>query len=104
MLSLTKFITILMIRGYEFSEGICFKFPKGTSIAAGEYIIIAADATQYASNGYQVFQWETSKLNNDGEDLWLNNPVDIPIDTICYNDGIPWALLADGFGASLELD
>ncbi len=92
------------LSGYEFSEGICFKFPKGTSIAAGEYIIIAADATQYAGNGYQVFQWESSKLDNDGEDLWLNNPVDMPIDTICYNDGIPWALLADGFGASLELD
>jgi len=56
---------------YEFSEGVCFKFPKGTNINSGEYIIIAADATQYAGNGYQVFQWEESKLNNDGEKLYF---------------------------------
>ncbi len=89
---------------YEFSEGICFKFPKGTTINPGEYIVIAADATQYLGNGYQVFQWEESKLNNDGEKLWLDNSISVQIDTTRYNDGIPWALLADGFGASLELN
>jgi len=92
------------LSGYEFSEGICFKFPKGTTINPGEYIVIAADATQYTGNGYQVFQWENSKLNNDGEDIWLDNPVGASIDTLRYNDDIPWALLADGFGASLELN
>ena len=89
---------------YEFSEGVCFKFPKGTSITAGEYLVIAADATQYLGNGYQVFQWEESKLNNDGEKLILHNSIKTVIDTIRYNDGMPWALLADGFGASLELN
>ncbi len=92
------------LSAYEFSEGICFKFPKGTTINPGEYIVIAADATQYAGNGYQVFQWEDSKLNNDGENLILQNPIKTTIDTLRYNDGIPWALLADGFGASLELN
>ncbi len=89
---------------YEFSEGICFKFPQGTTIAAGEYIVVAADATQYAGNGYQVFEWEESKLSNDGEKIWLNNVKGTVIDSVRYNDGIPWALLADGFGASLELN
>ncbi len=92
------------LSAYEFSEGICFKFPKETSIGAGEYIVIAADATQYLGNGYQVFQWENSKLNNDGEKLFLQNPLKINIDTVRYNDGLPWALLPDGFGASLELN
>jgi len=92
------------LSGYEFSEGVCFKFPTGTTINPGEYIVIAADATQYAGNGYQVFQWEDSKLSNDGEDLHLSNSREMQIDTLRYNDGIPWALLPDGFGASLELN
>ncbi len=89
---------------YKFDSGICFEFPEGTTINAGEYIIIAADATQYLGNAYQVFQWEESKLNNDGEKLVLQNSIKTTIDTVRYNDGMPWALLADGFGASLELN
>ncbi len=89
---------------YTFESGICFEFPEGTTIAAGEYIVIAADAAQYLGNGYQVFQWEESKLDNDGESLVIQNPIRTIIDSVRYNDGIPWALLADGFGASLELN
>ncbi len=92
------------LSGYEFSEGICFKFPRATTIAPNEYIVIATDVSQYEDNAYQVFQWEKSKLDNDGENLILQNPIGAIIDSVQYNDGIPWALLADGFGHSLELD
>ena len=92
-----------MLDQYQFSEGICFTFPDGTTIAANEYILIAEDATQYDGNGYQVFQWENSGLDKDGESLVLQNPLQQNIDSIFYNDKKPWDEVPDGQGYSLEL-
>jgi len=89
---------------YEFTSGICFEFPEGTTILPGEYIVIAKDTSQYTGNGYQVFQWTDSKLSNSGEQLVLQNPLHQTLDSVKFSDNIPWPLLADGFGKSLELD
>ena len=88
---------------YQFSTGICFTFPEGVTIAANEYIIIAEDATQYNGNGYQVFQWENSGLDKNGEPLVLQNPLQQSIDSVFYNDKKPWDEVPDGQGYSLEL-
>ena len=88
---------------YQFSTGLCFTFPEGATIAPNEYIIIAEDSTQYSGNGYQVFQWEESGLDKDGESLVLQNPLQQTIDSIIYNDKKPWDEVPDGQGYSLEL-
>ncbi len=92
------------LTNYEISSGFCFKFQEGTIILPGEYIILAKDATQFTGNGYQVFQWEASQLSNNGEKIVIQNPVHQTIDSVDYSDNLPWPLLADGFGKSLELD
>jgi len=91
------------LSNYELSSGICFKFPEGTSIAPGEYIVIAADATVYAGNGYQVFQWEYTNLSNGGENVGIANQIGGVLDNVSYDDNSPWNNQADGLGYSLAL-
>jgi len=89
--------------GYYFDDGICFEFPQGASIAAGEYIILAKYASVYSGNGYRVFQWDDSSLNNDGELLVFMNPAEEILDSVRYNDNLDWPQEADGDGYSLAL-
>ena len=91
------------LSSYEFTDGVCFEFPDNTIINPGEYIIIANDATVYSGQGYQVFQWESSNLNNDGEHLSLDNGAGYIIDSLTYNDGANWASTADNGFYSLAL-
>jgi len=91
------------LSNYEFSNGICFKFPAGTTIAPGEYIVIAADASVYAGNGYQVFEWEYTNLSNGGETVGLANQIGGVLDLVVYDDSSPWNNQADGAGYSLAL-
>ncbi len=91
------------ISSYEFEDGICFSFPENTIISGGEYIIIANDATIYSGQGFQVFQWESSSLNNDGEHLSLGNGAGYVIDSLTYNDVNGWASTADNGFYSLAL-
>jgi len=91
------------LEGCYFDDGICFEFPQGASIAAGEFIVLAKYASVYSGNGYQVFQWDDSSLNNDGELLVFMNPAKEVLDSVRYNDNIDWPQEADGDGYSLAL-
>jgi hypothetical protein len=88
---------------FEFGEGICFEFPEGATIGPGEYIVIANDASLYEGNGYQVFEYDFSNLDNDGEHLSLINRNNQVIDSLTYNDGGDWIGVADGGFYSLAL-
>lgn len=89
--------------GYQFNNGVEFTFPENAVINPDEYIIIAKDASVYAGNNYQVFQWECGSLNNDGEMVFFSNPINEVIDSVRYNDNIDWSQEADGLGYSLAL-
>jgi len=92
------------LAGYEFTDGVCIEFPEGSSIAAGEYIILARYPENYIGNGYQVFGWNKhTKLDNGGEMLTLKNPAGVIEDQILYDDNSPWNNTADGQGFSLAL-
>jgi len=91
------------LRGYQLSDGVCFEFPEGAEIQPNEYILIAQDATEYAGNGYQVFQWEKTSLSNGGETVTISNPELAVIDSVAYDDGSGWPVEADGDGYSLAL-
>jgi len=89
--------------GYQFNNGVEFTFPENVVINADEYIIVAKDASLYAGNGYQVFQWECGSLNNDGEMVYFSNPASEVVDSVRYNDNIDWDQNADGLGYSIAL-
>lgn len=80
-----------------------FTFPASTLIAAGEYIVVAANSTSYSGNGYQVFDASGAGLSNGGETIELSAPGSTLIDTVSYDDSSPWPTAADGNGPSLEL-
>jgi hypothetical protein len=92
--------TAVNVEGFTFS-GITFTFPLGTTLAAGEYVIIAANATTYAGNGYQVFMF-TGALGNSGETDALLDAFGNVIDEVTYATGAPWPN-ANGNCSSLEL-
>ncbi len=87
---------------WTFTAGITFTFPTGASIAPGEYIVIARNATTYDGNGYQVFQF-TGALSNTGETITLETPSSVVINSVTYNNSLPWPTAANGTGPSLEL-
>lgn len=91
------------LSGMSFTDGLCFSFPSNTILNGGDYLIIAHDASVYQGNGYQVFEWEDSKLDNNGELLSLSNGAGKVIDSLSYNDGGAWISTADNGFYSLAL-
>ncbi len=91
------------LSGYTFTQGINYTFPNGTTIDAGEYIIIAINASSYTGNGYDVYQWSSGGLNNSGETVELQTPNGATVDIVTYGTGSPWPDEPDGDGPSLEL-
>ncbi len=102
--------------------GISFDFLLGTTVAAGEYILLVRNLSAFESEfgavggGVQVFEWELGKLDNGSEKLQLSKPGDevegtryyIRVDRVNYSDGShpvgddPWPTEADGAGSSLS--
>jgi hypothetical protein len=90
--------------GYAFFQGVTFMFPPGSTIAPDEYIVIARQADLYAGQGYQVFEWESGTLANEGEAIELRDPMNHQVDMVSYGNGPDWGNCApDGFGPTLEL-
>lgn len=94
------------ISGFELVMGTTFIFPEGSSIAAGEYIIVATNAASYIGNGYQVFENASGFLTNgpNGDDtVQLFDGFANIIDAVDYDDAAPWPTTPDGGCPSLEL-
>ena len=97
------------LTGYSFTDGITFDFPAGTTLAAGEYLVVVKDAQAFASAYPAVANFLgdfAGQLRNSGENLALSK-LDggslVIVDSVDYNDGGKWPGEADGSGASLEL-
>ncbi len=93
------------LEGFHVEDGLSFTFPAVTSIAAGEYIIVAKTAATYEGHGYQVFQWTSGDLSNGGETLLLTDSNGNVVDIVDYDDdgGLGWPTSPDGAGPSLSL-
>ncbi|MEO7955822.1 MAG: lamin tail domain-containing protein [Fibrobacteria bacterium] len=93
----------LSLNGIGITAGVDFSFPKGTSLEAGRYLVLAADAAKFKQRyGFAPFGTYTGKLNNARESLVLSNlQSKVTIDSVEYSDQTPWPALADGDGYSL---
>lgn len=89
------------ISDYSF-VGVTATFPVSTSIADGEFIVVALTPATYEGNGYQVFPF-SGALGNSGELVQLLDPNGLLVDEVNYSDGGAWPVEADGTGPSLEL-
>jgi hypothetical protein len=90
------------LSGWELT-GFDFTFPLASSIAPGEYIIIATNPPIYSGNGYQVYGPVAGGLFNSGEAITLSDNQSNVVDFVFYGDVSPWPLSPGGNCASLEL-
>lgn len=86
-----------------FTEGITYNFKSGTKIAAGEFVVLAANAARFKERyGFAPFDVFTGKLSNAGELIALTDMRgDSAIASVTYSDIAPWPVGADGAGYSL---
>ena len=110
------------LSGYEFYNSasgaaqLGLVFPNGTSIGAGEFLILTvspASTSNYSGNGYQVFEMELGNFSNSGEEVSLQDAFGNVVDAVDYaSSGWPGSgfsilgatLIGDpnGGGATLE--
>lgn len=89
------------LTGYTF-VGVTFTFPAGSSIAPGEYMVVADTPATYAGQGYQVFDF-SGGLSGDGETIALRDLFGNEVDSVTYGVDAPWASTPNGGGPSLSL-
>ena len=88
----------------EFTIGVRFRFPFGTVLPAGGFLVLAENEAVFeTSYGFAPFGQYRGKLDNGGERLRLVDPQGGVIDEVTYNDKGDWDPGADGLGPSLEL-
>ena len=92
--------------------GSYFNIPPGTIIPADGYLVLAEDSIRFqgvnptVTNFIGAFgdsQFGSFKLSNSGEHISISNANGSYIDTVRYNDVLPWPIDADGNGPSLQL-
>jgi hypothetical protein len=92
-------------------SGISFCFPASTTIADGQYMVIARDAAQFTATygGTADFEWASvppTGLDNGGERIALHNddPVPLVMDEVTFDDEGLWPILPDGLSPTVSLE
>ncbi len=86
------------LSGWSLSGGVSFAFAEGTVLAAGGYLVVAADPDALDTDALGPWQGE---LDNGGERLELVSYSGRRIDTVRYGDDTPWPVHPDGSGVTL---
>jgi len=95
----------LDLTGWAFTRGIDFRFPDGTTLPAGGFLVVAKDpdrlTAEYGTTNV-VGPFE-SGLKNDEELILLRDNYGNQVDRVHYADDGRWPTEADGGGPSIEL-
>ena len=93
------------LEGFRFDNGIDFTFPD-VSISPGEYLVIVDDFSCFDatySNAPTPVGNYSGALNNGGEVIELDNAFGELVDSVKYNDKLPWDTIPDLGVKSLAL-
>jgi hypothetical protein len=89
------------ISGWQFTKGITYTFPNNTTVAPGQYLVIAQDSAAFqAKFGSAAFGQFTGSLSNGGDTLRLTDAALNTIDQVEYGAGFPWPTVGDALGAN----
>lgn len=93
------------LTGWDFERGIDYHFPDGTTIGAGEYLVVAKDPAALLAKypGINVVGPFAGELSNREDSIVLEDGNENPVDEVHYYEGGRWDEAADGGGRSLEL-
>ena len=87
------------IGGFEFYNSasgapqLGYVFPEGTSIAAGEYVLMTvsdAGTANYSGLGVQIFQLDLGNFSNSGEGVSIEDGFGNVVNAVTYDDADPW--------------
>jgi hypothetical protein len=98
--------TTVDMAGWTMDDGISYTFPPGTTLAAGQYLVLAKDPGWMAVNYPALTSVQGpfgGNLRNRGEQLRLLDARGNLADVVDYNQGGQWPVGAGGEGSSLEL-
>ena len=96
----------LDLTGVQFSAGITFAFPQGTSLAPGARLVVVRDPATFTAvygNNATVAGAYDGSLANNGELLRLTFGNDTILRSIPYGTSTPWPSAPDNSGTSLVL-
>ncbi len=86
------------LNAWQVSDGVAFTF-GATSLAAGDYLVVAADLAKFQANYPGVTNvvggW-TGELSNTGERVEISDALGATIDRVTYADEGDWALRLRG--------
>lgn len=93
------------LSAWQLDAAAGYSFPANTSIAPGEYLVIAANPefTQDAHPSARVLGPYQGNLNNNSELIQLIDGAGNLVDEVHYATGGNWPFRAGGLGSSLEL-
>lgn len=92
----------LSLTGLRFT-GINFTFTNGTSLAPGQFFVLARNAAQFAVKypGVTVNGIYSGRQDNAGETITLSHPLGAEVLSVSYGVLAPWPVTPDGFDFSL---
>jgi len=96
-----KHSTTVDLSGYSISGAVEFTFPAATSLAPGEYLMIAPKDSAYKLQKVQVFEWTSGTLNDGSGIIVLKDNINKTIDSVSYTGNSPWPVISDN--SSIEL-
>ncbi|MBL9135744.1 MAG: lamin tail domain-containing protein [Verrucomicrobiales bacterium] len=93
----------LDLSGVSLTDGVSYRFPNGTRLAAGGFLVLARNAEAFSSRyvGQRAAGVYTGRLSNSGDRLALVHATGAEIFSASYDTRPPWPPLADGDGFSL---
>jgi hypothetical protein len=93
----------LNLSGLTFTSGLHFTFTNGTLLGAGQFFVIARDATAFHGKypGVTLNGLYTGKLSNGGDTITLSQTNSSGVFSVPYNNNAPWPVTPHGFGYSL---
>lgn len=94
------------VSGWEIEDAIGFEFPEGTSIAAGDYLVVAKDLDAFSAaypNVNNVLGGFDRGLGDQEDNIVLVDATGNIADEVHYFEGGSWPGAADGGGSSLQL-
>jgi hypothetical protein len=94
----------LDLSGVIFSSALRFTFTNETLLEAGQYLVLARNAAQFAAcyPGVPLHGLYTGKLDNAGETITLALPSGATLFSVTYDNAAPWPVEADNTGLSLQ--
>ena len=88
------------LSGWRITGGVNFTFPANTTIAAGGYLVVAANPVALPGVSGVLGPW-TGSLDNGGETIELKNAIGRQMDVFSYTAAGRFPAAADGGGVSL---